>query len=73
MNNKLTDDRIIKFLNSCYNTHGVIIAHVIDRDEEHLISLQDVIDILNRQKAEIEWVIDNAKKRHTEDSHNDNR
>ena len=52
-NRKFTDDELIKLLNQCHYTEGIV-ASVIVRGRGEAITLQRLIDIINRQKAEIE-------------------
>lgn len=50
---KFTDEQIIRCLNECYGKE-YIVAHIVDRGEEAFVSLAMILDIINRQKAEIE-------------------
>ena len=52
-NQKFTDEQIIRCLNECYGKE-YIVARIVDRGEEAFASLALIIDIINRQKAEIE-------------------
>ncbi len=52
-NHKFTDDQIIRCLNECYGKENVV-AHIVDQGEDELVSLGRILEIINRQKSEIE-------------------
>ena len=48
---KFTDERIIRCLNECSGKSAV--AHIVDQGEDELVTLGRLLEIINRQKAEI--------------------
>ena len=50
---KFTDERIIRCLNECSGKENVV-AHIVDQGEDELVTLGRLLEIINRQKAEIE-------------------
>ena len=57
-NHKFTDDQIIRCLNECDGKENVV-AHIVDQGEDELVTLGRLLEIINRQKAEIERLIVN--------------
>ena len=61
---KFTDDQIIRCLNECDGKENVV-AHIVDQGEDELVTLGRILEIINRQKAEIEALtnaVDNSTK-----------
>ena len=52
---KFTDERIIRCLNECNGKENAV-AHIVDQGEEELVTLAMILEIINRQKAEIEML-----------------
>lgn len=52
-NHKFTDERIIRCLNECSGKENVV-AHIVDQGEDELVTLGRLLEIINRQKAEVE-------------------
>lgn len=50
---KFTDDQIIRCLNECDGKENVV-AHIVDQGEDELVTFGMLLEIINRQKAEIE-------------------
>lgn len=57
---KFTDEQIIRCLNQCKGTDFTV-AHLVDGGEDAMIPLQRLIDIINRQKAQIEQLQKNCQ------------
>lgn len=61
---KFTDERIIRCLNECSGKENVV-AHIVDQGEDELVTLGRILEIINRQKSEIEALtnaVDNSTK-----------
>ncbi len=52
---KFTDERIIRCLNECYGK-STAVAHIVDQGEDKIVTLGRLLDIINRQRAEIEYL-----------------
>ena len=50
---KFTDDQIIRCLNECDGKENVV-AHIVYQGEDELVTFGRILEIINRQKAEIE-------------------
>ena len=52
-NHKFTDEQIIRCLDECYGKETAV-AHIVDQGEDELVTLGRILEIINRQKEEIE-------------------
>ncbi len=53
---KLTDEEIVKAYEHCYVNDGTCKSCCLTDEDKLCVSHEDVLDLIQRQKAEIEWL-----------------